>query len=1048
MKLYKSNTLEKLADKLAGRLTHALPADPLTARQIIVPNKETAGWLKLKLAEELGVAANLSFLLPSEWQFRMIRKLYPALPALLPSDPGPLSWLVFDVLSKQEIRERFARLDTYVNSQKEPMQEKALRQLSLKIASVFDQYLVYRPSMILKWQQGDAADNGDERWQADLWNLIEDYRKKSDGETASYPNRAELVAEATQALRNGSIKLREPVYLFNPHLQPESLFDMTDAISNQVDCIVFQCVVNNMPRDRNHHPLLDAFGDEVEGTERQLEPYIKKVESDIEQPDNTSLLGRVQHSILTAKPFAISGQKLSESVQIHSCHSPLREVEVLYQFLLRQFEKNPDLHPDDILVAMPDPEQYAPVIHAVFGAGEEELPSIPYHVDFRQSDQSALKAFEQLLHLADSRFYTEEVLDLLMNPSVRESFQITKQSTGRLNNWIDENSVVWGLDERHRLLEKQPPEPLKTWQAVVGRGWNGQIFGRDDSPFDHPEELRFHEIEGREQQDTWAGFNRLLAGLRWLNGLSKEARSLGDWCNEMETMLSYFISDESSGENGLSQVYSILQSVRDEAECASITSPVSFGLFRTQAESLLVQQTSASALFTRGITFSSMVPVRSIPAKIIALVGLNEGEFPRKPGKIDFDLMAANPRITERNPKHQDRSLFLESIMAAKNIHYCSYVGQSRKDNEEIPPSPVVSEWVEFLSSISEKGREEWVIKESLHGFSQENFTGDRSLSQQNYKIAEAIRHGRGKNKGFYLPSGEMDIELPDAIELENLMRFISNPQKEFIRYHFGASLTNLGEEKNEFLLNALEVHLLFERLLEWRISGIEIESIETILAQSGRFPSGWRGISNQKDLQTGVESALQEITNVSSPPGKVRKSLDTLVHSFKITGELISYSKDRFFTVTPSGTRGDKLLRGWIEHLFAQFSGLFTNEKSFMLSNLKKDPELRVFNPVDEPEEELGKVLHLYLNGMKKPPLFFPNTNYEFVAANRKKEGTGYGKAKSTFEGSTYRPHADNRDAYAELFLGRDAQFSEAYLNEVLGDVILTMQNHTEEKK
>ena len=58
------------------------------------------------------------------------------------------------------------------------------------------------------------------------------------------------------------------------------------------------------------------------------------------------------------------------SLQIHSCHSVVRELEILHDYLLDLLQRDPALKPKDIIVMMPDVSIYAPFIDAVFGVPE------------------------------------------------------------------------------------------------------------------------------------------------------------------------------------------------------------------------------------------------------------------------------------------------------------------------------------------------------------------------------------------------------------------------------------------------------------------------------------------------------------------------------------------------------------------------------------------------------------------------------------------------------------------------------------------------------
>jgi len=280
--LHQSNKLTHLAGELARELEKKMPDDPFEAQLVVVPNHETSRWLKLILAEMDGITANIEFILPSEWQFRQIRSLYPNLPDLLPADPGPLSWLLFDMLTDSEKRKQFSRPDQYISGQAEETLEQAAMQLSKKIASVFDQYLVYRPELILKWQNGELSGDEDEQWQAALWSSLETERKKREGGTG-YPNKAELIAETKEAARKGELPQSSPIFLFNPGLIPQPIARLVKELSVTTDIYLYRHTVTELTDTEDKNPLVRIFGDEARGARTCLMDQMWKSEKLITQ---------------------------------------------------------------------------------------------------------------------------------------------------------------------------------------------------------------------------------------------------------------------------------------------------------------------------------------------------------------------------------------------------------------------------------------------------------------------------------------------------------------------------------------------------------------------------------------------------------------------------------------------------------------------------------------------------------------------------------------------------------------------------------------------
>lgn len=1050
IRIHRSNKLTNLAKKLAGDLNKHSPKDPLKTLEIVVPNRDTARWLQLFIAEENGILANTSFILPAEWQFRLIRTIYPNLPKVLPGDPQPLSWAIFNVLMGDTARKQFPRPNRYVNAQPEETKEQAVMQLSKKIASVYDQYLVYRPELILKWQKSVSTDNPDEKWQAEMWNYLEKnrlIREKGRG----FPNKAILIEETIQALQRGDIKPEQTLLFFNPGLLPLPVLKMAGHASEHQDLLIYQTAVVEDMKDVNENKLLRAFGEEAMGVELLFDNLDGEIGKEFAfEPDSDHLLHSIQNSIIQNCELEPNNSGDISGVEVHSCHTQLREIEVLHQFLLRQFEKDEELHPDDVLVVMPDVDRYKPFIHAVFGTDQEETPSIPYHVDFmRSSGEDLSRPFLQLLELADSRFRFPDVIDFFAEPVVRDAFGVTESDMRRLKRWLEENNVIWGLDSDQRSGEDQPADKDQTWQAALWRGWSGVLYGEQEDPFEDGTSLRFSIIRGQDKEEAWAGFSNFISRFQMLNKSINKKRTPSAWCDDLEQQMEYFFSAESLDSDSSSRVRAALDSVRDEIEAAGFDNKISFSLIRSHIRKSLDLQSASAANFTRGVTFSSMVPVRSIPAKIVALIGLNEGEFPRKPKNIDFDLMAQQPRPIERNPKNQDRSLFLESILAAEKIHYCSYIGRSRVDNEKVPPSPIISEWLETLSRITGRKPEEILTEEPLHGFSAENFRLNRSFSKTGHQTSRSLFLGRAERTGLELMGEFPQNDSDNQLNINDLIRFISNPLRSFFKEQFNPVLNDPEVLKEEFSLNALEKHQIFERIFSWRLQDRCEQEIVQLLGASGVVPAGWQGELMVLDLTQAADEAIQSARERDYEPLVTVIDIELELGEIKLDGEITSYASTQLLDITASGGRGDKFLRSWLKHLIAQKADIFSEQESMFVCDLKKgNPTWYKFTKVENPELELRRFTDLYRRGMRGPLPVFPNASFEYEKAGCRGKDDGLYKAAAKFEGSDFSPYSENMDVYVKFCLGENSKFSDEYLIPDLQKGIRVMLEHMEKLK
>ncbi|CAN5252788.1 exodeoxyribonuclease V subunit gamma [soil metagenome] len=1053
LNIYKSNSLYKLAEILAKRLRDNTPEDPLDSILVVVPNRDTSRWLKLQLAEINGIAANVEFLLPAEWQFRQIRKLYKNLPTLLPSDPGPLTWTIFGLLMDDEKRHKFSRADQYIKTQPAEIRELAAMQLAEKISSAFDQYLVYRPELILKWQSSGPIRDEDERWQAELWNLLESDRKSREKGTG-FPNKADLVMEISEAIETGVIEQKEPVYFFNTGLIPQPIIRLAKNLADHTDVEIFQVSLSrqvslSLPVC---NPLVEAFGDEARGAELlygKLSGNLKQLYTELSQ--GNTLLQKIHQSILENDPIESWNAEVDgdTAIEIHSCHTPLREIEVLHQFLLRRFEADPDLHPDDILVVMPDPEIYKPFIHAVFGTKTEGIPEIPYHAGFdSKADYGLTRIFLQLLDLADSRMNISDVMDLFMEEAVRARFDVSEVGAERIRSWMEENNVIWGLDSEHKGQFNQPANELYTWHSAMKRGWMGILLGDQDDPF-KDEDLHFLRVRGSDRELEWSSFANFLRQLDDFSKAIDSKKTITDWCNNLKQLIATFFSKEALNSKESDSLFSAIEKIKESAVISSAEEKVSFVLIRRSIHNQLTGNPASTAIFTRGITFSSMVPVRSVPAKIVALIGLNESDFPRKPKHTDFDLMARDPEPTDRNRRSEDRNLFLESIMAAEQFHYCSYIGRSRGDNEPIPPSPVVSEWLTQLGNALEKDTKKLINQEPLHGFSAENFKRKRSYAVTEYSVAKLLAQKKSSHPGLYAGEPLTTSDNNEMISLGDMISFYSNPVRTLLKARFRPNINSAEERRDEFILNNLEKHKLFEQVFGWKLAGRSEEEILNLLNKTGNVAAGWQGESMLRDMVQNTETAIQFMKEKGFDLIIDNLVADILLESRRLCGSVTSYSSDVFLDISPSSYSGSKVFRSWLGHLALTAEGdLYGMDSYYLCDLIKGDPTFITFQPVEDSREVLAILVDMYRSGVKQPLMLFPDTSFEYEKAKFKGKGNEEFKAAATFEADQYNLFAENSDFYLSLFTGKEPSFTTEYINPQFQSVLEIMLNHMDPVK
>lgn len=1040
--VYQSNNFKKLAARLSRSLAEKGTHDPLTPSVIVVPNRDTAGWLKRFIAGQNGIAANLQFMLPAEWQWSLVRDFYPGLPDLLPTDRQPIFWALCELLLNNENLDQFPELKQYLENREKAGREEAVRQLARSIASVFDQYLNYRPEMILRWQQGNTG-TGDEKWQAELWNLLNRNWKKNHNSEQPY-NRAELLIETADKLGATEPVNRNPLWVFNLGLIPKPVVTLMEQFGKQHDLELF-LVLPSKTTGEPKNELLSAFGSDTARTSALFDFPGSRIESEFSVGEPEHLLQHLRGAISENRKMEnhFDAAERNERIRIKSCHSPLREMEVLHRFLLEQFLKDESLNPEDVLVVMPNLEEYQPAIDAVFGTAEPHLPNIPYTISlFRSSEgKEAARVFRQLLAMPGSRFEFEQVMDLFMAGPVHTHFGISAAEAEQVRRWMEENHVVWGIDAEHRQEFDQPPSHLQTWNAAVRSTWLGQWMGTRQGETVNGR-LLYNAVDGISKKTVWAAFSKYLAQLNSIRQQSREPRPPVEWYSLLEEWLRQI-----AGTKHTRELFKIITKGKEIAETAQVNLKVPFSMVRAELESELESHSSGTARFSNGVVFSSMVPVRSIPFKIVALTGLSEEQFPRQTVAPGFDLTVKNPGPSDRNRKEEDRNLFLESLLAAEEIHYCSFVGQNRVDNEPMAISPVIAEWAEFLGRLTGEREEEIIEKEPLTALSPVNFSGKGSWSVTEQKTAEILfgdekRNLAGLHFGKPLPAGQTVEE--GIIELNRLQSYYSNPVRNFLTTHFELRLPGEDNGRDEFELDNLQKHLLFQRVFGWKLQEIPEDQIFDLLLQSGALPGGWPGRKALNEMLQNTDDAIRELQENEITIEKTVTELDINAGGFRVRGAVQSWSPDHLLEVTASGSPERALIKTWIGYL-ALLSRGENRAEAEVLYNLKKDPAWYRFKPVENPQEHLEKLLQQYLRALEKPEPGFPKTSFAFEEEEGKGKD-GNKKAKTTFEASEYNIFAESADEYVKLILGPEPGFEERFTSGAYQQFIKTMRDHLEE--
>ena len=1009
LRLYQSNHMRVLAGLFCEHSQQNV--DPMVPTTVVVQSFGIGQWLKLQLAEQQGISANLNCVLPATCIWRQYRSLLPetALPDESPFDRERLAWRLMRLIPDTE----HEPLKRYLDMPGDP--DIRLFQLSFQIAQVFDQYLMYRPNWPLAWEQGKPLpdiDNPTQRtWQVSLWQKI-----LADKPGISGLHRANL---HQQLLKRIAEKPTLPsgqgntLYIFGLSSIAPIQLDTFSKLSEIMDVNVYflnPCqhywgdIVS--PRDKAKRSVRNLLGTEGELTEqdyltignpllgslgKQGREYLELLLEDdavvdsecFLEHDSESILAIIKNDILNLENgggFDESpAQKHSldsadHSVQVHCTHSRMREVEILFDQLLSIFDNHGDIEPKDVVVMAPDISIYAPFINTVF------KDNIHFSIADRTLIQQStlIASFFDIIALPHTRLTSVEVMDLLEVPGIARQFDLDEEEINRIATWIDNTGIRWEFDgEMKSERWDLPPENMNTWRFGLDRMLLGYAMDSGEGLY-----------AGRLPYDMDAADGELLGTLCHIVDQLKKTRAIlsqphdaSAWRDILNRILRDFFDPDESETLEINQLQSVMDRLQQDTEAAGYTDRFSSQLVQYWLEQQLSPEKQSPGFITGGITFATLVPMRSIPFEVVCLLGMNDADFPRESRPVSFDLMHIDgSHKGDRSRRTDDRYLFLEALLSASRIFYISYEGKGTRDNQVRPPATTVSELLEYIIGIYPDFS---VTEHPLQPFSHRYFNGELISYQRIWY--DALHSSREK-----APFIEQDLELrqeQNAESMDQLVAFFRNPAQYFFQHCLGVYFEDSSielKESESFVLDSLENYSLTDLALKNLMSGGDVEEWQRRIFASGMLLNnslGRRYLYRQTYFAKSIHKELIERIG-NEEPVSVRGTLDIDGRNLSITVPGVYAGKH--IDLRPGTLRKRQLVGIWIRHLCLNASG--HELPTLMISKGNQKPAVSGISPLPATEavDILSTLLEHYDTGIKKPLYFLPDCSHTFFNAQR----------------------------------------------------------------
>ncbi|MBA3748694.1 MAG: exodeoxyribonuclease V subunit gamma, partial [Solirubrobacterales bacterium] len=754
---------------------------------------------------------------------------------------------------------------------------------------------LHRPEMVVAWGNGEDGDGAgsallaNAAWQAELWRRLHD--------RLGQPGPAERLAGACAELERHPdiIELPQRISLFGLTRLPAGHLHVLGALAMKRDVHLF--LLHPSPalweRLAQHPPfvrrsedttasltdnrLLASWGQDAREMQLVLAAAHDRVDHHHPvEPRAGTLLARIQAAVQSDRrppgpPLPSDADTRhtlapdDRSIRIHSCHGRARQVEVLRDAILHLLEEDDTLEPRDVIVMCPDIETFAPLIHATFGAGEtgqgEDDPPLPEDVrppDFRVrlADRSirqtnpVLGVVGELIDLVDQRLTASQILGLADREPVRRRFRLDDDDLARMQDWVADAGIRWGLDAEHRASYKLGSLHANSWRAGLDRILVGVTMTED-------EQRLFGGVLPLDDVDSGAidlsgRFAELVDRLQAAIDALTEPKTIDEWAASIATTTDELTATSPKDAWQRAELQRLLDDVVEHANAASPT--ISLPELRSLLAERLQGRPTRSNFRTGHLTICTLVPMRSVPHRIVCLLGLDDGVFPRKAPRDGDDLMAQDPRIGERDPRAEDRQMLLDALMAATDRLIITYAGNDERTNTPRPAAVPVGELLDVIDATvrtdddpQAPARDKVIVRHPLQPFDPRNFTrgklhGDEpwSFDRVTLEGARALTQTRAGARPF-LAGPLPRIESP-VVELDDLVRFAQHPVRAFLRKRLRISMADFSEEVQDDLsveLGGLEKWGVGQRLLDARLAGVDGRTAALAEIARGTLPPG-----------------------------------------------------------------------------------------------------------------------------------------------------------------------------------------------------------------
>lgn len=1008
--LHTSNRLDQLARNLVAVSRQQPLSSPLESEQIMVQNAGIARWLRFEIAKIDGVAMNWEFPFAAKVLSAIASTLLPDFETVEQYDPDIARWRLFNQLENTRRSRVFEIVTQYIDGD-----EKKRLKFATQLSRLFDEYLVYRPDIILRWEDGKESP----AWMREIWKNLSRSLFEAKDHPLHLPRLWKNLIENPAAIKQ-TTNLPSRLFVFGFSALPPLQLDIFKALSHQIPVHVFLLQPTNLywsdlrahkqeraarrkrkieygkqtPHDAGN-PLLPAWGKQ---SQEFLNALIDRdpiqLDDGFIEPVSDSQLHTLQNDLFNLVDRNAAESKQPEfqfeeplddfpsqdsSIQIHACHSETRECETLRDFLLQCFHDIEDLRPGEILVMAPEIEQYRHAIDTVFQADSNSKKFIPYSISDNHSsrESNVYQTYLALFKLPRARLSAEEMLDTLSLPLIRKKYSFSERDLESIESWIRSIGTTWGWDAAQRQTLGGYPAASNTWKEFIDRLSLGLAMGTEEDLWQ--DLLPFIHLEG--ESASLAG--RLIAFFELVRSLVTEcekSKTVNDWNSFIfdRTLLFESILDEYE-KIDYAQISERIAKILPQNENAIISGNEIYALLIDELD----RESPRSSLFNGKTSFCSLKPMRSVPARIICILGLNGEQFPRIQRRPTFDIINFNTRPCDRSRKDEDKQLFLEAVLSAQDRLFLSYQSASLSSEDIRQPSSVLQDLIDYLCAAENKTDAERVFQHPRISYDRSYFEETPSRFTYSRERARLNNLARNSRLSALSPAkGHPQFETSasaDSLDLAEVVAFFKHPQRAFIQRTLNARYA--GEDDAlpdaDFLaLPPLDRYQLRDYARQNLMQESQYFFNKELIAAYKLLPPGYASDLQYQELKDELEQLRKRI---EAAAGGTQNESEEIVRigNYQIEG-ITRFSPTGDQIVVEAGKlNANRYLENWIRHLFAIC--LKDGAQTIVFSVAEPEKEIR-YNTESTLNTELERLLATMITGLEKPIPLFPELSFNYA--------------------------------------------------------------------